>query len=119
MKAFSEADTPALTELTAAIASAKDELNSEMRKIFGGEHPEVLDWLQPVLDTFAANLYKKANAGTSELLAKAARPFDRTEPTLPMARHAAELVVSREQLAAQLDKNHIDLISRSRSCPRR
>jgi hypothetical protein len=110
--AFSEADTPALKELTAAITSAKDELNSEMRKIFGDEHPEVLDWLQPVLDTFAANLYRKANAGSSELLAKAAKPFDRTEPTSPMARHAAELMVSREQLAAQPDKNHTDLVSK-------
>ena len=110
--AFSEADTRALKELTAAIASAKNDLNSEMRKIFGDEHPEILDWLQPVLDSFAANLYKKANAGTSELLAKAAKPFDRTEPTSPMAKHAAELMVSQEQLAAQLDKNHTDLINK-------
>jgi len=46
-----------------------------MRKIFGGEHPEILDRLQPLLDSFAANLDKKANAGTGELLAKAAKQF--------------------------------------------
>ena len=108
-KAFSEADTRTRKELTAAIDSAKKDLNSEMRKIFGGEHPEILDRLQPVLDSFAANLDKKANAGTSELLAKAAKQFDPTDPTSPMAKHAAELRASQEQLTAQLDKNHTEL----------
>ena len=108
-KAFSEADTRARKELTAAVASAKNDLNSEMRKIFGGEHPEILDRLQPLLDSFAANLDKKANAGTSELLAKAAKQFDPTEPTSPMAKHAAELRASQEKLTAQLDKNHTEL----------
>ena len=108
-KAFSEADTRTRKELTAAIDSAKKDLNSEMRKIFGGEHPEILDRLQPLLDSFAANLDKKANAGTSELLAKAAKQFDPTDPTSPMAKHAAELRASQEQLTAQLDKNHTEL----------
>ena len=108
-KAFSEADTRTRKEFTAAIDSAKKDLNSEMRKIFGGEHPEILDRLQPLLDSFAANLDKKANAGTSELLAKAAKQFDPTDPTSPMAKHAAELRASQEQLTAQLDKNHTEL----------
>ena len=111
-KTFSEADIRTRKELTAAIASAKIDLNSEMRKIFGGEHPEILDRLQPVLDSFAANLDKKANAGTSELLAKAAKQFDPTDPTSPMAKHAAELRASQEQLTAQLDKNHTDLANK-------
>jgi vacuolar-type H+-ATPase subunit E/Vma4 len=111
-KAFSEADTHTRKELTAAIASAKNDLNSEMRKILGGEHPEILDRLQPVLDSFVANLDKKANAGTSELLAKAAKQFDPTDPTSPMAKHAAELRASQEQLTAQLDKNHTDLTNK-------
>ena len=111
-KAFSEADTRTRKEFTAAIDSAKKDLNSEMRKIFGGEHPEIVDRLQPLLDSFAANLDKKANAGTSELLAKAAKQFDPTDPTSPMAKHAAELRASQEQLTAQLDKNHTDLTNK-------
>jgi hypothetical protein len=83
-----------------------------MRKIFGGEHPEILDRLQPLLDSFAANLDKKANAGTGELLAKAAKQFDPTDPTSPMAKHAAELRASQEQLTAQLDKNHTELANK-------
>jgi len=89
-----------------------------MRNTFGREHSEILDRLQPVLDTFAANVDKKASAGTSELLAKAASQCDPTDPTLPMARHAAELSVSREPLTAQPDKNRTDLTSKVRELGR-
>lgn len=68
--------------------------------------------LQPVLDRFGANLDAKVSAGTTELLAKTAKQFDPTDPTSPMAKHAAELSARQEQLTQQLNRQHAELSSK-------
>jgi hypothetical protein len=99
-------------EFTTAVTTAKRDLNTEVRRIFGGESPELVERLQPLLDKFSTDLDAKVTAGTSELLAKAAKQFDSTDPTSPMARHAAALSARQEQLTQQLNKNHAELASK-------
>ena len=80
-----------------------------MRRIFGGDNPELLDRLQPVLDKFGTDLDAKVKAGTSDLLTKAAKQFDPSDPTSPMAKHTAELEAQQQKLTALIDDNHKDL----------
>jgi hypothetical protein len=108
-KAITEVDAQSRKEFTTAVATAKGELNTELRRIFAGDSPELLERLQPVLDRFGTDLDAKVSAGTSELLAKAAKQFDPSDPSSPMAKHAAELTARQEQLAQQLNKNHTEL----------
>ncbi|WP_280317993.1 Fis family transcriptional regulator [Nocardia wallacei] len=108
-KAITEADKRNRQEFTTAVAAAKQEMNSELRRIFAGESPELVERLQPVLDKFGTDLDTRVTAGTSELLAKVARQFDPADPTSPMAKHAAELGARQEQLAQQLDRQHAAL----------
>jgi uncharacterized phage infection (PIP) family protein YhgE len=108
-KAITEIDERSRKEFTAAVGAAKEDLNTEVRRIFGGENPELVDRLRPLLDKFSSELDTKVSAGTSDLLAKAAKQFDPTDPTSPMAKHAAELAFRQEQLTQQLDKNHNEL----------
>lgn len=111
-KAITEADAASRQEFTKSVAAAKTDLNAELRRIFGGENPELLERLQPVLDKFGSALDTKVNASTTELLTKAAKQFDPSDPTSPMAKHAADLGERQQQLTELIDKNHTDLAKR-------
>ncbi|MCR3749375.1 Fis family transcriptional regulator [Lentzea californiensis] len=110
--AITDADFQSRRELTTAVKTAKEEFNSELRRLFAGERPELVERLQPVLDRFGTDLDAKVSAGTADLLAKAARQFDPADPTSPMARHAAELTTRQEQLTRQLVEQHAELTSK-------
>lgn len=111
-KAITEADAASRKEFTESVAAAKKDLHAEVRRIFGGESPELLERLQPVLDKFGTDLDAKVRAGTSELLTKAAKQFDPSDPTSPMAKHAADLGARQQKLTEQIDKNHADVVQK-------
>jgi vacuolar-type H+-ATPase subunit E/Vma4 len=108
-KAITEADAASRKEFAESVAAAKKDLNAEVRRIFGGESPELVERLQPVLDKFGADLDAKVKAGTSELLTKAAKQFDPSDPTSPMAKHAADLAARQQKLTEQIDQHHADV----------
>ena len=90
-KSFTEADAQTRKALTEAVATTKSDLVSEVRRIFGGDSPELLERLTPLLDKFGAGLDEKVRSSTEELLSKAAKQFDPSDPTSPIARHTAGL----------------------------
>lgn len=108
-KAITDADIKSRKELTDAVDGAKNALNAEVSRIFGGDSPELLDRLRPMLDKFSADLDTKVSASTHELLTKAAKQFDPTDPTSPMSKHTAELAARQELLTQQLNTNHAQL----------
>ncbi|WP_236793325.1 Fis family transcriptional regulator [Amycolatopsis sp. GM8] len=110
--AITEADTRSRNELTTAVMTAKQDLNAELRRIFAGESPELVARLQPLLNKFGTDLDAKVSAGTAELLTNAAKQFDPSEPTSPMAKHAAALTANQEQLTQQLAKQHAELTNK-------
>lgn len=111
-KAITEADAASRKEFTESVAAAKKDLNAEVRRIFGGESPELLERLQPVLAKFGTDLDAKVKAGTSDLLTKAAKQFDPSDPTSPMAKHAADLGARQQKLTEQIDQNHADVVKK-------
>lgn len=110
--AITEADIQSRKELTTALMTAKQDLNTELRRIFAGESPELVERLRPVLDKFSTDLDEKVSAGTAQLLTQAAKQFDPSDPTSPMAKHAALLTARQEQLTQQLVKQHAELTSK-------
>jgi hypothetical protein len=61
------------------------------------------------LDKFETDLDMKVRTSTGDLLTKAAKQFDPSDPSSPMAKHAAELSRQHEKLTQQLDKQHGEL----------
>lgn len=61
-KAITDADAATRKQFTESITSAKTDLQNEVRKVLGGENPELLERLQPVLDKFGVDLDAKAMA---------------------------------------------------------
>jgi hypothetical protein len=108
-KAITEADAQSRKEFTTAVATAKGDLSTEVRRLFGGDSPELLERLTPLLDRFGADLDVKVRESTETLLTKTAKQFDPADPSSPMARHTAELGSRHEALTRQLEKQHGEL----------
>lgn len=108
-KTITEADDQNRKELTVTVEAAKRDLTGEVRRLFGGDSPELLQRLQPLLDQFGTNLEAKVQASTGLLLDKVARQFDPADPTSPMAKHTVALKQQQENLASQIEKNHAEL----------
>jgi len=111
-KAIADVDLETRKHFAANVSAAKTELNGEIKRLFGGESPELLDKLRPLLDKFATDLDTKVSRQTGELLEKAAKQFDPSDPTSPMAKHTAELGAQQEKLTKQMDKNHAEIANK-------
>ena len=105
-KAISEADLATRKSFADGVAGANRSMQQELHRIFGGDSPELLEKLRPVLDKFSADLDTRVSRQTGELLAKAARQFDPSDPTSPMAKHAKGLREQQDALSLTLVKNH-------------
>ncbi|MCP2289355.1 Fis family transcriptional regulator [Nocardia amikacinitolerans] len=108
-KAIIEAESTGRREFVTAVAAAKQDLHADLRRLFGGDNPELLDRISPLLTKFGADLDAKVDAGVAELFATAVRQFDLDDPTSPMAKHAAGLERRHEQLAKHLERQHTEL----------
>lgn len=105
-KAITEADAKNRKEITEAVTAAKDDLRAEVRRLFGGESPELLEKLQPILDKFGAALSEKSRAVAAELTTHAAKQFDPSDPTSPISKHTAELTTRQRELTELIEENH-------------
>jgi len=108
-KAIVDADRATRDELTSAVTAAKGQLVAETRRLFGGDNPELLERLQPVLNTFGTQLEKHVNDGARRLLEQAAKQLDPADPTSPIARHAAGLTEQHQRLATRLEQQNAEL----------
>jgi len=108
-KSFTEADAQTRKALTEAVATTKSDLASEVRRIFGGDSPELLERLSPLLDKFGAGLDEKVRHSTEELLSKTARQFDPSDPTSPIARHTAGLDARHATHAAEMARQYSEI----------
>lgn len=83
-----------------------------IRRLFGGDSPELLDRLQPILDKFGANADARSQAATAELLEKAVKQFDPSDPTSPMAKHTAEFGERQREVIELMGKNHDHVVDK-------
>lgn len=111
-KAITEADRQNREELTSAVGNAKQEMAAEMRRLFGGENPELLAHLQPMLHRFGTTVEKTMRTSAMELLEKATKQLDPADPTSPLAKHAAALTEQQEVFARRVETRHTELTSK-------
>ncbi len=104
-KAISEADQATRKGLQDSTKTVVD----EVRRLFGGDNPEVVERMLPVLQKFGADLDAKAKATFGDLHAKAVKQFDPSDPTSPIAKHTAALDVQQQKLTKLIADNHTDL----------
>lgn len=108
-KAMSEADGETRKELSLAVETTRKQMLEETRRLFGGDSPELLEKLQPVLLNVVTKLEAQVREGTAQLLDRAAKQLDPAEPTSPMARHTAALERQQKQLTERIEKDNAAL----------
>lgn len=111
-KAITEVDAASRKSFEVTVTAAQTQLRADLQRLFGGESPELVERLQPILEKFGSDLDAKVAQQTTELLSKAAKQFDPSDPTSPMAKHAAELTRQQEVLASTLATNHESLATK-------
>lgn len=104
-KAITDADKATRKELQDSTKTVV----GEVRRLFGGQHPEVVERLVPVLEKFGADLDAKAKTTFGELHTKAVKQFDPSDPTSPIAKHTAALDAQQQKLTQLIADNHTDL----------
>ena len=104
--AIAEAGLLARKGFGETVESARKDLREEINRLVGGENPELVARLSPLLDTFGRDMNERVAKQTGELLEKAVRQFDTSDPTSPMAKHAKGLREQQDALSLTLVKNH-------------
>ena len=105
-KAIAEAGSLARQGFADNVDSAKKALSDEIERLVGGDQPELLTRLAPLLDRFGRDLDERSDRQTSALIDRVVRQFDPADPTSPMSKHASELARQQASLTATLETNH-------------
>lgn len=105
-RAITDAGLTARKSFSDNVDGAKKALTDEINRLLGGENPELLGRITPMLETFSTNLNERVAKQTTELIENAARQFDPADPTSPMAKHNVELKERQASLTATLQQNH-------------
>lgn len=111
-KVMSETGTESRQSFASSVESATSTLLTEVRRLVGGNDPELAARLKPLLERFGHDLDSRATAQTRELITTAAKQFDPADPSSPMAKHTRELHKQQETLSNTLQRQHAELTSK-------
>lgn len=111
-KVIAETEAASRKSFAETVAVSNKALREEVERLVGGEDPELLAKLAPVLDAAGRKMGEQAFEQTDKLLAKVGRQFDPADPTSPFAKQAAAMASQQKSLTASMDKNHLALVGK-------
>lgn len=111
-KAILDTETSSRKGFAESVEQSTKALRGEIERLVGGENPELLAKLGPVLDTAGRTIGERAFEQTDKLLDKVSRQFDPADPTSPFAKQAAALAAQQKALTESMDKNHLALVGK-------
>ena len=111
-RSIAESEAAARKGFAETVEQSTTALRGEVARLFGGENPELLAKLDPILDAAGRKMGEQAFEQTDKLLAKVSRQFDPADPTSPFAKQAAALADQQQALTASMDKNHLALVAK-------
>lgn len=109
---FAKADHEQRRHFATTVEFARTAVTDEIKRMLGGNNPELVERLRPVIDKFAADLEMTAHKQTDELFRRAVKQFDPSDPTSPMAKHTAKLAEEQKQLSESFAKSHAAVTER-------
>lgn len=111
-KVIAETEAASRKSFAETVEVSTKALRDEVERLVGGDDPELLAKLAPVLDAAGRKMGEQAFEQTDKLLAKVSRQFDPADPTSPFAKQAAALADQQKSLTASMDKNHLALVGK-------
>lgn len=110
--AISEAGEAGRKSFGQSVTDAERNLRERIGQLLGGDDPELLVRLKPMLDDFGASLTQRAETHSRDLFERATRALNPDDPTSPMAKHIAALDKRQDELAKRWDGHHTELIDK-------
>lgn len=121
-KAVVDAGQSARTAFAASVEVARSDLAAQISGLLGGEEPELMLRLQPLLDGFGRTLEERTLGQTTSLIDRVTKQFDPADPASPMAqqmraltetqaRYAAEAVQQQKGVTDKLDALSTELLA--------
>lgn len=101
-KSLSESSEASKKAISDTVATARKELREELTRLFGGDDPEFINRLQPVLEEFTTKLTKRTDEHTARMFEKATRALNPDDPASPLAKQMSSF-----------DKRHIEFAAQS------
>ncbi|MBK8468231.1 MAG: hypothetical protein IPL45_00080 [Actinomycetales bacterium] len=117
-KAFADAGNSTRAAYAETVRTTTETLRADVQRIFGGESPDLLSKLAPVLESVGRKIGDDALKQTDELLRKVGRQFDPADPTSPFAKQAKTLAEQQKVLSDAMDRTTARSSARSTSSPR-
>lgn len=111
-KVIGEAGDNARKSFTENVGAATKTLHDDIQRLLGGDDPELIDRLKPLLDSFSQKLETRTSEQAAALLKKAAAQFDPGDPASPISKHTRALQEQQTSLGTTLEKNHIALVAK-------
>ena len=111
-KAIAETEASTRKGFAETVEVSTKALRDEVERLVGGESPELLAKLGPVLDAAGRKMGEQAFEQTDKLLTKVSRQFDPADPTSPFAKQAAALADQQKSLTASMDRHHLALVGK-------
>lgn len=111
-KAIAETEAATRKGFAETVDRSTKALRDELERLVGGDSPELLAKLGPLLDTAGRKIAADALEQTDKLLAKVSRQFDPADPTSPFAKQAAALAEQQKSLTESIGQNHLALVGK-------
>ncbi|QDO89548.1 Fis family transcriptional regulator [Ornithinimicrobium ciconiae] len=111
-KALQESESSTRAKFSETVEVSTKALRKEVERLVGGDNPELLARLAPILDAAGQRIKEQAVEQTDKLLDKVSRQFDPADPTSPFAKQASKLAEQQAALTAAMDKNHLTLATK-------
>ena len=100
-RAVVEASQAARTAFSQSVETARGDLAAQLTALLGGDEPQLLLRLQPLLDGFGRNLEQHTLSQASALIEKVSKQFDPADPSSPMAQQMRALTQTQARYAAE------------------
>ena len=97
---------------TAQVDAARRALGSEIQRLVGGDSPELLARLQPLVDRFGRELGERSTRHAEDLVQRVARQFDPADPSSVLAQQNRLLEQQHLALVAALTKEQTELATK-------
>lgn len=108
-KTLTEAGVQARKAFADSVSEAQKDLRAQITVLLGGDNPELLTRLRPLLDTFGAGVTKRSDEQVEKMFEKATRALNPDDPTSPLAKHRLQLESQHRLLTAQVATQHEQL----------
>lgn len=111
-KSIGDAGHLARRDFAAQVDASRQALSAEILRLVGGDSPELLARLQPLVDRFGRDVGERSVKHGEDLMAKVARQFDPANPSSVLAQQNRLLDQQHKALTEALGKDQADLASK-------